>query len=223
VDDSLTPGGPRRRGSSAEDRASWKETYERTPYEELPWFDPDPSPHLVRAVSERFLVPPAATLDVGCGAGSNVLYLARQGFESHGVDLSPGAVRAARQRAQASGLTIDVREGDALDLDFPEGRFGGVNDNGCFHTLPLDRRDDYAREIARVLRPDGAFVLSWVGRESIGIRGPPHRPSLEEVTRTFEDRFLFVRTAFHPAEEEGATSIYEAWLLRRSTPQPPPR
>lgn len=212
-----------RRGISARHRASWKATYEETPYTELPWFDPDPSPQVVRAVAEKFLPPGAAVVDVGCGAGSNVLYLAREGFESHGVDLSPGAIRAAEQRARTEGLAVDLRVGDVLDLPFPRARFGGVTDNGCFHTLPLGRRGDYAREVARVLRPGGAFVLSWVAREHTGERGPRHRLSLAEVTRALEERFLFVRAEFHPATEEGAPSVYDAWLTRRTTPQPPPR
>ena len=212
-----------RRGSSARNRALWRSTYEETAYHDLPWFDPDPSPQVVRAVTERFLPPKAAVLDVGCGAGSNVLYLARGGFESHGVDLSPGAVRSANDRARKESLTVDVRVGDVLGLDFPRARLAGVIDNGCFHTLPIGRRSDYAREIARVLRPGGAFVLSWVGRESTRERGPPHRPSLAEVTRTLEERFLFARTEFHPAREAGTLSVYDAWLTRRTAPQPPPR
>lgn len=212
-----------RRGSSAQDRARWRDTYAETPYDCLPWFDPEPSPQVVRAVTDKFLRPGTPVLDVGCGAGSNVLYLARQGFESHGVDLSPGAVQAANDRAQRDGLTVDVRVGDALRLDFPPARFEGVVDNGCFHTLPLRRRSDYAKEVARVLRPAGRFVLSWIGRESTGERGPPHRPSLAEVTGAFEALFLFARTEFHPAEHEGGACVYDAWLTRRTARQPPPR
>lgn len=212
-----------RRGSSSRHRALWKATYQETPYHSLPWFDPDPSPQIVLAVAEKFLPPRSAVLDVGCGAGSNVLFLAREGFESHGVDISPGAIRAANERARADGLAIDVRVGDALHLGFPTAKFGGVTDNGCFHTLPIRRRPDYATEVARVLRPGGAFVISWVAREHTGARGPRHRPSLEEVTRTFEERFLFVRTAFHRSAVDGFPSVYDAWLTRRSRPQPPPR
>jgi len=209
-----------RNGSSAESRARWKAVYEETPYEGLPWFDPDPCPAVEGAVSEGFFAPGTAVLDIGCGAGSNVLFLAQKGFEAHGIDLSPGAVRAARTRALAAGLSVDVREGDALALEFPDGRFEGLVDIGCFHTLPVRRRADYAREVARVLRPGGSFVLSWVAREHEGEHGPPHRPSLGEVTDALEVRFLFMRTRFHPPGDEAGPAVYDAWLTRRATPQP---
>lgn len=201
----------------------WKATYEETHYEKLPWFDPDPSPQVQRAVAEKFLVPGTAVLDVGCGAGSNVLYLSRSGYRGFGVDISPGAVQAAKSRALEQGLKADFRLGDALQLGFPEGKFGGVVDNGCFHTLPVNRRTEYAREIRRVLAPEGHFVLSWVAREHTAPRGPPHRPSLAEVTTTFESWFLFERTEFLLPQEAGAPCNYVAWLSRRTIPQPPPR
>lgn len=210
------------RGSSKRHRTLWKSTYATTPYGDLPWFDPDPSPSVVEAVREGFLRG-GKVLDVGCGAGSNVLYLARNGFASHGVDLAPDAVGAARQRASAERLRIDVRVGDALDLDFPAGTFDGLTDHGCFHTLPLGRRRDYAREVARVVRPGGSVVLDWVGRESTRRQGPPHRPSLAEVTLAFEDRFVFVRTSFHESGGGRPFATYRAWMTRRTAPQPPRR
>jgi len=201
----------------------WRATYEETPYNQLPWFDPDPSPVVVGAVEGGFLPAGAAVLDIGCGAGSNVLYLARKGFRAHGIDISPGAIRAAEARAQAEGLTIDVRTGDALAIADPAESYGGLVDIGCFHTIPIGRRPDYAREVARILRPDGSFVLSWVAREHEGPHGPPHRPSLEDVTKTFEARFLFTRTEFHGAPQGGSLPFYSAWMVRRSVPQPAAR
>jgi len=198
-------------------------TYERTPYEQLPWFEPGPSTSVRRALEEGFLPKGASVLDVGCGVGSNVLFLAEQGYVAHGIDLSPGAVAAARSRAALAHLTVDVQEGDALALPFPDGSLGAVIDNGCFHTLAFSRRERYAKEVHRVLRPAGRFILSWVAREHTAVTGPPHRPSLGEVTALFESRFLFVRTGFQPAPEEGEPSTYFAFLERRTAPYPPVR
>lgn len=212
-----------RRGSSPRDREAWRATYENTAYEQLPWFEPGPSYQVKLAVETGFLPSGADVLDIGCGAGSNILYLAQQGFHSHGVDLSPGAVAAARSRAEEARLTVDVREGDALALPFADGSFSALIDNGCFHTIPLRRRNRYAQEVHRVLRPAGCFVLSWVAREHSGPHGPPHRPSLREVTDLLESRFLFVRTGFRPGRKGDDVATYFAFLTRRTSPYPPPR
>ena len=213
----------RETGSPAVHRAFWREVYEKTPHTELPWFDPGPSPPVVHAVEEGFLSPRWPVLDIGCGAGSNVLYLRQAGFESHGVDISPGAVRAANHRLKEAGFPPTVREGDALALGGRAGRFGAAIDHGCFHVLPVDHREAYAREIARILRPGGGFVLTWVAREHTGPVGPPHRPSLTEMAQVLEPRFQILRTEFDPGSAETGPPFYHAWLTLRSAPQPPPR
>ncbi len=175
------------------------------------------------SVRERFWPRGSAVLDIGCGAGSNVLYLARSGYRAHGIDLSPGAVGAARERARKLGLTVSVREGDALAIPYPAGRFAGAMDNGCFHTLPIRRRAEYAREVARVVRPGGGYLLSWVAREYTRTFGPPHRPSLEEIADVFEPQFHFERVDARPLSERHHLPTYAAWMTRRRSPQPPRR
>ncbi len=202
---------------------AWRRTYDATAYERLPWFRPGPSDPVRASVRERFWPRGSPVIDIGCGAGSNVLYLARSGYRAHGIDLSPGAVRAARDRARKAGLTISVREGDALAIPFPTGRFSGAMDNGCFHTLPIGRRAEYAREVARVVRPGGGYLLSWVAREYTRPFGPPHRPSLEEIADVFEPRFHFERVAAQPLSARHHLPTYAAWMTRRRTPQPPRR
>jgi SAM-dependent methyltransferase len=175
------------------------------------------------AVASGFLTKGSEVLDIGCGAGSNVIYLARNGFRAQGVDLSPGAVAAARSRAAEAHLAVVVQEGDALALPFADGTFDGLVDNGCFHTIALRRRARYAEEVYRVLRAGGSFVLSWVAREHAGPHGPPHRPSLNEVTALFESRFLFVRTSYLSGRDAEEPPAYFAFLRRRTEPYPPRR
>jgi len=214
---------PARKGSSERHRSAWAATYDRTPFHELPWYSPDPDPGVVDAVRDGFLPRGSAVLDIGCGAGSNVLFLARSGLEAHGIDVSPGAIRAAEKRAREAGVRATFRAGDALNLREPAGRFAAVTDIGCFHTLPIRRRPEYVAEVARVLGPEGHYFLSWVAREHTAERGPPHRPSLAEVADVFEPRFLVISTRFHAPDSERSLSYYTARMVRRTGPQPPRR
>lgn len=179
--------------------------------------------------------PPGPILDVGCGAGSNVLWLARRGFRATGIDIAPGAIAAAESRRTGATRGARFQVGDALDLTLPPSSFRGAVDTGCLHTLPARRRIDYANNLARVLRPDAGFVLSWVGREETGARGPSHRLSVNDVSETFESQFLIDQIEYHPRAVRTAprsqrsgrplTSLagYAARLVRRRVPQPPPR
>jgi SAM-dependent methyltransferase len=200
----------------------WEETYQRTHYRNLPWFSPRPYYGLVRAVRERWLRPGTRVLDIGCGAGTNSIFLARSGFRVQGVDLAPAAIEAARRRANRARLPIRFEVADALRLPVRTASFGGAVDVGCFHTFDPALRPAFSRELARVLRPGGRYVLSWIAREHTGEPGPPHRPGLDEVTQALEDRFLFLRCEFHPGSRAGSAH-YTALLERRREPRPPAR
>ena len=210
-----------RLGSSTDTRRHWTARYAESPYRELPWFDVRPHPDVVRAVDEGFLRRKRSLLDIGCGAGTNLLWLAQQGFRMHGIDLAPGAVDAVRRRAASRRLRVDVRVGDALALPFAARSLDGGLDVGCFHTLPFRRRAQYADELARVMRPGGTFLLLWVAREHTGALGPPHRPSVEEVSGIFERQFLLREVRFRPSARTWQFAAYSAWLERRTAPQPP--
>jgi SAM-dependent methyltransferase len=207
---------------SESERAAWAQRYEQTPYRELPWFSPRAYPALRKCVAERGIPPHARVLDIGCGAGTNSIFLRRSGYRVHGIDVAPGAIAAAQHRAKQAGLSINFRAGDALRLPFPAGFFGGAVDVGCFHTLPPALRSAYSVEVARVLRPHGRYLVCWVARECEAEWGPPHRLSLGEVTAALEREFLFRRAEFDPGSA-GGLAAYHALLERRAKPQPPVR
>ncbi|MGE3601623.1 MAG: class I SAM-dependent methyltransferase, partial [Dehalococcoidia bacterium] len=94
-------------------------------------------------------------LDVGCGLGSDLSYLAAQGFTAFGVDLSPVALR----RATAPHREVRFVQAEALHLPFAIGIFSLLLDRGCFHYLPASDRPAYAAEAARVLRAGGRLFL----------------------------------------------------------------
>lgn len=57
-------------------------------------------------------------LDVGCGTGRHLLYLARSGFEVHGFDFSESAIREVEEKVDGREYDADVRVADMSD-DFP--------------------------------------------------------------------------------------------------------
>lgn len=112
---------------------------------------------------EKGLVKPKMgdVLDVGCGVGRNSLWLAEKGFRVYGIDIDEEQIEEAKRRAKNRGLKIDFRVANALNLPFKDESIGFVIDWGCWHSLPKKAvtSGKYPREIARVLKEGGLFLL----------------------------------------------------------------
>lgn len=106
-----------------------------------------------------------SVLDVGCGQGIDLVRYARAGARVTGVDLTARHVELARAHLEALGLEGNVLEGDAEQLPFPDATFDLVSSNGVLHHTP--DMPAALREIARVLRPGGRFVLILYNRASL--------------------------------------------------------
>ena len=196
----------------------------------MPWFSARPSPWVVRAVREGHFPAGGRILDVGCGSGTTLLWLAGHGFEACGIDVSPTAVGVAASRARRAGLRVDLRVAGVDRIPFERKTFDGGIDTGCFHSIPRRLREQYAAEIARVIRPAGLLLLTWIPREVQSSLGPPHRPSLAEVATVFEPYFLFDRVdRYASGSPQGWKVLRErmgrctALLVRRTGRQPRPR
>ena len=98
----------------------------------------------------------AEVLDAGCGVGYGSAYLAEVASRVIGIDVSEEAIEYARQRYGRPNLEFVV--GDLLALEFDDGSFDAV----CsFETIEhVEDVERYLSQIARVLHPDGIFVVS---------------------------------------------------------------
>ncbi len=99
-----------------------------------------PPVDLVALVEGATARPAGRALDLGCGSGTDSMYLARLGWNLTGVDIVPEAVALARRNAAAAGVNVRFVEGDATRLqDLGLGEpFDLIVDFGCMHTLPPD-------------------------------------------------------------------------------------
>src|SRR5688572_27185400 len=102
--------------------------------------------------------PGAELLDIATGTGNVALEAAQRGATVTGLDLTPGLLETARERAAAAGLDIAWVTGDAEALPFQDGSFDAAT--STFGLMFAPRHAVAARELTRVLRPGGRFVLS---------------------------------------------------------------
>jgi cyclopropane fatty-acyl-phospholipid synthase-like methyltransferase len=124
--------------------------------------------------------PVGRALDIGCGTGTNAVAMAARGWRVTGVDFSSRALRAARARAAAAGLTVDFIQGDASELRGVTGRFEYLLDIGCFHSLPPDSQRRYAGRLAELAVPGASFML-YTFLSPDGTGSLPSRASLERL------------------------------------------
>jgi cyclopropane fatty-acyl-phospholipid synthase-like methyltransferase len=124
----------------------------------VPWDDPAPPPEIVALAADT---PPGRALDVGCGFGRAVIYLAERGWSAVGVDFVPQAIAEAQRRAAVAGVVdrAAFHVASATDLAFLAPPFDVIIDVGCMHSFTAEMLPAYRDEIARLLRPGGQYVL----------------------------------------------------------------
>jgi tocopherol O-methyltransferase len=110
-------------------------------------------------------------LDVGCGHGGSMLYLARNHrCRCSGITLSPKQAKIAGDLAEKAGVSVDLRVADAGQFVFPESQFDLVwAMESTEHFLDKAR---FFENVARTLRPGGQHLLAaWTGSmESARVR-----------------------------------------------------
>ncbi|UUZ64097.1 class I SAM-dependent methyltransferase [Polaromonas sp. P1-6] len=105
-------------------------------------------------------------LDLATGTGWTSRVVARRGARVTGVDIASELVAAAKARAEAEGLAIDYRIGDAESLPFADGAFDGVIST-C-GVMFASRPEAAAAELARVTRRDGRIALTtWLNDSNL--------------------------------------------------------
>jgi SAM-dependent methyltransferase len=123
-----------------------------------PW-DTEITPPEVVEMIEGCDLKPGRALDLGCGTGTNCVYLTHQGWRTVGVDYSLVAIWRARRRVRREDLDVRFHRADVTHMPFLGEPFDFVLDIGCLHSVPPDRRADYAGEVVQLARPGALFML----------------------------------------------------------------
>lgn len=134
---------------------NWNDIYKKYSLEEIPWHsDKIPQP-LTGSLND---IKKGLTLDVCCGAGTNSIYLAKNGFKVRGIDISKKAIEIAKNRAKKEDLDIDFKTGDIMDLNSKD-QFDFVFDRGCFHHMTKMDKPRFVKKIYSILNKNGKYHI----------------------------------------------------------------
>lgn len=128
-------------------------------------------------------------LEIGCGSGTNAIWMAQQNIKVLSTDLSPKAIEMAEQKKAQAGidderLTFKVADilaqapADDASQDF-------VFDRGVFHVLESEGRETFARRAAKALKAGGRWLCIAGSKDEARqnpLAGPPQLSALEIVT-----------------------------------------
>ena len=179
-------------------------------YRKPPWDTGISPPELFEFIESH---PPGRAIDLGCGTGTNVITLARAGWDVTGVDFAPRAIHLAKRKIQAANVKGELSVDDATKLNGISGPFDLALDIGCFHSLGGSARLKYLDQLYCILTPDGYWLMYGFFKQDAG-QAPP---GLEEADiDRISDRLTLVsrRDGIDRGERRSA------WFLFRKTASP---
>ena len=184
-----------------------------------PWDTGITPPEIVAMIESGRLRPPGRVFDLGCGTGTNAIYLAQHGFEVIGIDVSRRAIALARRKARSANLAtctapqgacVRFERGDVTlmrrwaisnSIDF-------AYDIGCFHNLDAEARKRYVSGLTAVLKP-GALYMLYAFEPQADRRGV----ALDEIAALFDQAYK-LEGMRHGGDRNGRASAWYTLMKR---------
>lgn len=191
--------------------AAWDDDEYRVATDAIPFANREHVDYLTDAIEQISPLAGKRILEVGAGSGSLAVWLALQGAEVTGIDVSAGILEVAERRARISGvgdrttfLHCPIEDFDPAAAGLPVEQFDAIIGNNVVHHF---ERDQALANIGRLLAPGAIavfcepvlFVPEWVRNlrytKAVTKRFPPHVHSPDERSLNHTD-FEIMRRHF---------------------------
>ena len=136
------------------------ELFYRIPFIPISWIFG--SPHELKEYTqlvENGSITVGRAIDLGCGEGSNAIYLAQNGFDVTGVDFSPTAIRRATKNSHSAGVEANFIVEDLTNIHHVSGSFDLLVDFGALNDMNQADRDLYMQNVLPLSHPGSCFIL----------------------------------------------------------------
>ena len=172
-------------------------------------------------------------LEVGCGAGNNLWFAAREGFDVTGLDASADAIDFARERFKQDGLEGRFVVGSFSDLPFADQEFDLVIDRAAVTNVNLEIAKTVIAEVKRVLKTNGIFYSEVFSDHAssrgdllsdgvlANIKGPYSGAghiyfySRSEIEEIYRDEWSLEELSHYERKQylDGSVEIFAQWVL----------
>jgi methyl halide transferase len=195
-------------------REDWERHYNE---EDLRWDLNEAAPPLVLLWQEKKFSP-CKVIVPGCGAGHEVLFLAKKGFNVTAVDYSHGAIKLIKSTFEKNNYSGEVLHQDFFELDCKYNEsFELMVEHTFFCAINPNMRQRYVETAKRILKPGGYLIGLFYETNEDG--GPPFNTRKEDIETCFSSSFMIESLSKTPHSAE--QRLEKEWLavLKKKDPE----
>jgi SAM-dependent methyltransferase len=109
-------------------------------------------------------------LDLGCGSGRHVVYLAKHSFDVYGIDIAPEGIKIAKDWLKEENLKANLKVGDIYKkLPYQNNFFDAIISIQTLHHARIEKIRRLIKEMERILRPGGLIFVTV--RRALRVKG----------------------------------------------------
>ena len=172
----------------------------------------------LRRVVEQGIIRPGPAVDLGCGSGTDAIYLASKGFDVTAIDIAPTALSQAREKANRAGVKVRWLLASVLSLPKLE-PFEFIFDRGCYHEVRFDNAAAYVETVRRLSQPQRTRFLLLAGNPNeLPVQYAPPQVAEEDIRSDFSALFDFEwlrETRFETSNPAARGPLAWSVMLRR--------
>ncbi|UCF43906.1 MAG: methyltransferase domain-containing protein [Planctomycetota bacterium] len=188
---------------TGQEQNRFDDIYKDMSLDDIPWNLETP-PELLVELVDTSKVRPCKAVDLGCGAGNYAVYLAGRGFEVTGVDISPTAIKIAKENAQRKSVNCNFIVADVVQgLDELCQTWQFAYGWGLLHHISPEQRQKYVENVSRILDPASKYLSVSFSQKDTGFAGSQSRrqsqlgtvlylSSQDQLRKLFETHFQII-------------------------------